>query len=297
MSLSDEPLSSSAIKFVPWPPSWEEGLTSGGIRPSASVLTPQRPQFTETERELIHRGVNLVVGVKEPRIFEQPPPQDTLLDPASTRATTHCAVRRVRASNDVIVLQTERDNTILLEAERQTSQNSKHLWKITSPLCELGDCTIIANPKRSVFYLLRDGCEEVAISYRKPPSTAPFKYFDVIIPALQRDSGKRTQVRFDGKNSYLASQFGQDKVAADVVKLSVREPESKEGRWVLLFNGRVKKPSTKNFIVVLPSQPTREILLCGKASEQQFVFDLNWPLSVLQGFGVHLTMFSEPKPN
>jgi hypothetical protein len=298
MSTLDEALSSSMVKFVPWAPSWEEGIELTGVIHSAPSFSgnTQRP-FTETERELLHRGVDLIVGAKDFRSIEQKTPLDQIVDPAASHATFHGMVRRIHSQTDVVVLQKERDGTVLLEAEKQSSVATRVLWRITSPEGNIGDCAITANPKHSTFYLVRDGLEEAAVCFRKSPGNSTLKCFDVTIPALDRDTGKHISIRFDGHNSYLLAQGLADTPAADCVKLTVRDPQLKEGRWVLLFNGRVKKLSAKNFILVLPTQPNREILLCGKAAAKQFVFDLNWPLSVLQAFGVYLTLFSKPKAN
>jgi hypothetical protein len=220
-----------------------------------------------------------------------------LVDPTAAHGTFHGIVRRIHGPADLILLQRERDGGLLLKAEKQPATTSKILWRITSPDCQLGDCSIVANVKHSTFYLVRDGLEEVAVCYRRAQAGSHFRCFDVIVPALQRDTGRRVPIRFDGHDSYLLVQAAAAAPAQDCVKLTVREPQMMEGRWVLLFNGRVKKRSGRNFIVVAPAQPSREIFLCGKSAVKQFVFDLNWPLSILQGFGINLTLFSKPKPN
>jgi len=138
--------------------------------------------------------------------------------------------------------------------------------------------------------------EEVAVLYRRPVGNTALRFFDVVMPALERDTGRRVPVTFDGE-SYLLAQAHKATLPSDCVRLSVREPRLRNQRWVLMFNGRVKRSSAKNFILVHPGRAEREILLCGKCGTGEFVFDINWPLSVLQGFGVYLTLFSNPKPN
>jgi hypothetical protein len=298
MSTLDEALSSSVVKYVPWAPSWEEGIELTGVihSPTSYSGNARRP-FTESERELLHRGVDLIVGAKDFRSIEQKTPIDQILDPTPSHATFHGMVRRIHSQNDIIVLQKERDGTILLEAEKQASVTSRVLWRITSPEGNIGDCAITANQKHSTFYLVLDGIEEVDVCYRKSPGNSTLKCFDVVIPALDRDTGKHIAIRYDGHNSYLLTQALAETAAGDCVKLTVREPQLREGRWILFFNGRVKKLSARNFILILPAQANREILLCGKTAVKQFVFDLNWPLSILQAFAVYLTLFSKPKPN
>jgi hypothetical protein len=298
MSTIDEALASAAVKFVPWAPSWEEGIEMDGVIHSPSSFSGTTQQhFTETERELLQRGVDRIVGAKDFRAVEQKNRCDVLVDPTGAHGTFHGVVRRIHGPTDLILLQRERDGGVLLKAEKQLAIPSKILWRITSPDCQLGDCSVFANTKHSMFYLVRDGLEEVAVCYRRPPAASQFRCFDVVVPALQRDTGRRVPIRFDGHDSYLLAQATADAPAQDCVKLTVRDPQLREGRLVLLFNGRVKKRSGRNFIVIEPGQPGREILLCGKTAVKQFVFDLNWPLSILQGFGIDLTLFSKPKPN
>ena len=295
MSLVEASLASSAVKFAPWAPSWEDGIEVG----SGGHVTPvvsQRRDFTETERELLHRGVELIIGVKESQELEQPDPSDVALSPSSPHSTAHYIVRRVPGPSETLTLRKEGEGGCALDAERQVA-TAKALWKITSANCSIGECSLITNAKRSTFVLLRDGFEEAAIYYRKAPGNTNLRFFDVVIPALQRETGKRVEIRYDGANSYLLAQATAETMPSDCVKLSVREPQLKDQRWVLMFNGRVKRSSTRNFILVHHSQPAREILLCGKSGHKEFVFDINWPLSVLQGFGVYLTLFSKPKPN
>lgn len=288
-------LASAAVKFVPWAPSWEEGVeVKSGVQTSP-VAAPRR-DFTETERELLHRGVELIIGVKESQDLEELNPSDVATVPVSSHSTAHYLVHRVPGPRDALTLRKDGDGGFILNAEREPT-NSKALWKISGVNCSIGDCSLIANSRRSTFVLLRDGYEEAGIYYRKAPGNTNLRFFDVVIPALQRETGRRVEIKYDGANSYLLAQATADTLPSDCVKLSVREPQLKDQRWVLMFNGRVKRSSTRNFILVHPSQPAREILLCGKSGNKEFVFDINWPLSVLQGFGVYLTLFSKPKPN
>ncbi|KAH0793754.1 Tub-like protein [Histomonas meleagridis] len=288
----DETLSSEMISFVPWPPSWEN--PEHGKKP-APVPTAKKI-FTETEKELLNRGIPLIVGVKDIQKIEQPDPILQLFDPHPPNSVGHFLVTRIPAKTDVIVLQREDDGTILLEAEKFADPKNGELWKIVSPLGNIGNCVLISNSKRSSFYMLHNEQEEVAICIRKILSDPKMKLFDVYIPLLQKETGKHVSIIFD-ENPYLLSQSKSETIASDVVKLSTRKPQQKNGRKTLTFTGRVKKPSSKNFILIHPDQPTREILLCGKCKMKQFVFDLGWPLSIIQGFAIFLAMFSHPKPN
>ncbi|OHS93956.1 hypothetical protein TRFO_39855 [Tritrichomonas foetus] len=294
----EEALASQAVKYVPWAPSWEEGIEiHSGLRSNASLATLAQRNFTDTERELLHRGVELMVGVKEAQVMDRPDIISQIIDPASTHSTSHFLVAHNPGPVDILTIQKEGDATILLEAERIKDPSSKLIWKITSPLGEIGNCGVYTPDKHMSFYLLRDGFEEAAIYYRKASGNTNLRCFDVVVPSLQRDTGKHVPIRFDDKSSYLLAQAPLQTVPNDCIKMSVREPQQKDGRWVLMFNGRVKRTSARNFILVHPAQPSREILLCGKCGVKQFVFDLNWPLSLIQGFGIYLTLFSKPKPH
>lgn len=295
MSL-EESLSSSSVKFVPWAPSWEEGIEISSSGHSTAPSFAYQRNFTETERELLHRGVDLIVGVKETKNLDNRNQSELISEPSSSHSTGHFLVKKLPGPSKIITLQKEGTHDVLLQAQKQDS-SSKEMWRITSPRMNIGECVVIANSKKSSFYVLRDGHEEAAIYYRKPPGNTKLRFFDVIIPALEKESGKHVSVKFDGSESYLLAQAPLETVPSDCVKLSVREPQLKDQRWVLMFNGRVKRSSARNFILVHPGQPAREILLCGKCGVKEFVFDLNWPLSIIQGFGIYLTLFSKPKPN
>ena len=289
---------SQVIKYVPWAPSWEEGIeVHGGIRSNATNAGMPSKNFTDTERELLHRGVELIVGVKESQVLERPDAIQQIIEPASTHSTSHYIVAHIPGPVDILIIQKEGDATILLEAERIKDANSKQIWKITSPLGDIGNCGVYTPDKNMSFYVVRDGFEEAGIYYRKSQGNTSLRCFDVIVPSLQKDTGKHVPIRFDKKSSYLLAQAPLEKIPNDCIKLSVREPQQKDGRWVLMFNGRVKRSSTRNFILIHPSQPQREILLCGKCGVKKYVFDLNWPLSLLQSFGIYLTLFSKPKPH
>lgn len=294
----DAALASSAVKFVPWAPSWEEGIeVHNGVHATSTLAANTQKNFTETEKELLNRGVPLIVGVKETKIFVQTDLIANIYAPCSTHSTSHYTVTRIPGPVNVLRLNKEGDNNIILEAEMQKNASpGKPLWKITSPSGDIGDCYVISNAKHSSFAVIKDGFEEAGVYFRKQGANSTLRVFDVIIPSLQKETGKHLPIRFNNQ-SYLLTQAPLETVASDVVKLSVREPQCKDGRWVLMFNGRVKRPSTRNFILTHPSQPSREILLCGKCAVKQFVLDLNWPLSLLQGFGIYLTLFSKPKYN
>ena len=288
----DSSLSNYEVKYVPWAPSWEDGIDANNNgHASASLASKEKRNFTETERELIQRGMDLVVGVPEPKISVTPDFLNILTTPVPTHTIHHCVVKKYTSGIEKITLQKEDTDQILLVAEK-ASPHKDGIWTITSPVCDLGDCTVYSKNKN--FYCVQNDFEEIAVRF-KPSKVAELEMFDVVIPALVRDSGNRTPIHYEGSASYLLSHSAspQDQMPPDCVRLSSREPQKKDSRYVLMFNGRVKKPSKKNFILILPSMPAREILLCGKRATKEYVFDMNWPLSFVQGFAIYLTLFSK----
>ena len=60
------------------------------------------------------------------------------------------------------------------------------------------------------------------------------------------------------------------------------------GAFVLDFQGRVKVPSIKNF--VLTDEQDREIsMIFGKVDENLFTMSATWPLSLMQAFGLSVS--------
>jgi tubby-related protein 1 len=78
----------------------------------------------------------------------------------------------------------------------------------------------------------------------------------------------------------------------------VRRFMNKAPRWneqmkayVLNFNGRVDKPSVKNFIMVEEGNEDENLLLFGRVGEDLFNMDIRYPLSPLQAFGIVISSF------
>jgi len=61
--------------------------------------------------------------------------------------------------------------------------------------------------------------------------------------------------------------------------------------FVLNFNGRVDKPSVKNFQLVEESDDELIYLQFGRVGEDSFNMDFQYPLSPLQAFGICLSSF------
>jgi len=61
--------------------------------------------------------------------------------------------------------------------------------------------------------------------------------------------------------------------------------------FVLNFNGRVEKPSVKNFQLIDDYDENTIYLQFGRITDDQFNMDLQWPLSPFQGFAICLSSF------
>ena len=71
----------------------------------------------------------------------------------------------------------------------------------------------------------------------------------------------------------------------------IPEWKSAEGSLVMEFIGeRIAESSTKNFLFNNKNR-NNHVLQFGRESKQRFAFDVRYPLSVLQGFGVFLCAF------
>ncbi|KAI8903396.1 tubby C-terminal-like domain-containing protein [Gorgonomyces haynaldii] len=61
--------------------------------------------------------------------------------------------------------------------------------------------------------------------------------------------------------------------------------------YVLNFNGRVSLASVKNFQIVHPNDLEHVVLQFGKVTQNEFSVDIQYPFSILLGFGIVLTAF------
>jgi len=78
----------------------------------------------------------------------------------------------------------------------------------------------------------------------------------------------------------------------NIVKYIPREPKwsDKHNAYVLhYFNGRIQKPSSKNFQLIEEGKDDDVILQFGRIDDQTFAMDFKYPLSPLQAFGICLS--------
>ncbi len=73
-----------------------------------------------------------------------------------------------------------------------------------------------------------------------------------------------------------------------------RQPKWNEdmGSYVLNFNNRVNLASVKNFQLIDPDDNNdNAVLQFGKASDEDFILDVQWPMSLFQAFAIALSSF------
>ena len=91
---------------------------------------------------------------------------------------------------------------------------------------------------------------------------------------------------------------------ADILVLKTMSPEWSEElqAWTLNFNGRVKMPSKKNFILSVDPEndslvhefgAKTVILRFGKVTKDRFALDCRNPLSPIQALAIALTSFAK----
>ena len=72
-----------------------------------------------------------------------------------------------------------------------------------------------------------------------------------------------------------------------------RQPKWNEdiGSFVLNFNNRVNLASVKNFQLIDPNDNSNIVLQFGKAKSDEFIMDVQWPMSLFQAFAICLSSF------
>ena len=111
---------------------------------------------------------------------------------------------------------------------------------------------------------------------------------EVVVPNIQ---DTRLLDQMTVSTDKLASEYNQDD---DELYLINKVPRfnSDVGAFVLNFNGRVTVASVKNFQLIHPKQPNNVILQFGRVGADTFTLDIQYPLSIYQGFAIALSSFS-----
>jgi hypothetical protein len=205
--------------------------------------------------------------------------------PVCPGSTSFFTVSQISGDREAYSMEKDYENIPFIYAVKQPNS-----YSISG---EFGDARLYFNDAKTSYWLVRNSVEELAVIFKKVIPGTQYKLFDVGIPSLDPATNESVKIDFEGI-SYLLRAIASPEVDQRVVKLSTKEPEFKEGRYVLIFNGRVKKLTKYNFILLHSHYPDREVLVFGKSSDEKFILDTNWPVSPLQAFGIALTLFSAP---
>ena len=68
--------------------------------------------------------------------------------------------------------------------------------------------------------------------------------------------------------------------------MTTAEPTLVRGKYRLDFDGKVRVPSSKNFIL---KQDMNQSLLFGKVAKDTYIMEVSYPLSPFEAFGICLT--------
>lgn len=114
-----------------------------------------------------------------------------------------------------------------------------------------------------------------------------------IIPRIN-DQGKYKSFP-DKPNAKLIDMYKEKGDWSDIMILKNKGPSWNDGlkAYVLDFNGRVTKPSVKNFQLVNPHNNDLVILQFGRVSSTKFTLDFRYPLSPFQAFCIALSAFDK----
>ena len=124
----------------------------------------------------------------------------------------------------------------------------------------------------------------------------------VIVPTVD-DTGKRTELRPVHERDSMLERYKAEAETDDLVVLKNKQPKWNDqvGAYVLNFNGRVKRASKKNFLLVgekgnanMEEFPEDTVFLrFGKMSKTRFSLDFRYPLSPVVALGIACTTFAK----
>merc|ERR1711971_775420 len=92
-----------------------------------------------------------------------------------------------------------------------------------------------------------------------------------------------------GERGDLADHLGCDNGQVEQMASKVPTWNDEVDSLVLDFKGRRVQASARNFQISAADRPDRTVCQYGKTGPQTFGLDLQYPLSVVQAFGISLT--------
>eukprot|EP00038_Savillea_parva_P001232 m.102480 g.102480 ORF g.102480 m.102480 type:complete len:571 (+) comp10438_c1_seq1:250-1962(+) len=126
----------------------------------------------------------------------------------------------------------------------------------------------------------------------------------VILPALNEHQIPYV-VQPKSQRDTISTKFEQGRTA-DLLQFTNKEPQWKDrstgeytpppgkeprGSYVLDFGGRVTEPSIKNFQIIFGNELDYIVCQFGRTGKDTFSMDVNYPMSIVQAFGLCLTSF------
>ena len=130
-------------------------------------------------------------------------------------------------------------------------------------------------------------------------SMSDFLNTTLVIPSVNQHDNS-VQFKPLNKTDSLVEKFNSDpKTDHDIFMFEKRRPRWSQQRnsYVLNFGPRVKQASVKNTQLVQVSKDDADqdevFFQLGKIDNKRFSLDLKWPLSLMQGFGIALSIFDQ----
>jgi len=113
----------------------------------------------------------------------------------------------------------------------------------------------------------------------------------VVVPGMTLE-GERVVLKRKDSHDSIVSRL-KNNATANLIKMENKSPQWNEesGSYVLNFQGRVTKPSIKNFQIVHETNINYIVLQFGRIDDHDFTLDFRHPLCPLQAFGVALSCF------
>jgi len=114
----------------------------------------------------------------------------------------------------------------------------------------------------------------------------------VLVPEIKENTNEFYQFKPLSEREGLLNNFKAGN------KKGIKEFQNKNPKWndqlqafVLNFNGRVEKPSVKNFQLIDERNDEKIFLQFGRVTNDTFNMDFEWPLSPFQAFAICLSSF------
>ena len=140
--------------------------------------------------------------------------------------------------------------------------------------------SVFSNFSHNSFYAISNQHVISAVSFKKRNKKLKIRQFHAFIPK------ENVNVPSTNPSSLLNPDLNISKI-----DMEPRPPKLKAGIPVLYFGGRVKKESTKNFILETKEDGCARLVF-GKATDEMFVGEIYPPLSPIQAITIALSHFN-----